>query len=40
MASIAFNSWLTNVEDGSFCPFVIAQSIVANNLLSTDKSTY
>jgi len=34
---IAFNSWTTNVENGSFDPFVIAQSIVANNLLSTDK---
>jgi hypothetical protein len=36
---IAFNSWSTNVKDGSFDPFVIAQSIVANNLLSTDKLT-
>lgn len=36
---IAFSSWSTNVKDGSFDPFIIAQSIVANNLLSTDKLT-
>lgn len=34
---IVFNSWSTNVKDGSFDPFVIAQSMVANNLLSTEK---
>ena len=36
---IAFSSWSTNVKDGSFDPFVIAQSIVANNLLTNDKLT-
>ncbi|MFT7030218.1 MAG: hypothetical protein ACJA2C_001614 [Marinoscillum sp.] len=36
---VAFSSWTTNVENGSFDPFVIAQSIVANNLLSKDKLT-
>lgn len=37
--SVAFSSWSTNVKDGSFDPFVIAQSIIANNLISTDKLT-
>lgn len=35
---IAFSSWSSNTQDGSYDPFVIAQSIVANNLISTDKS--
>lgn len=35
---IAFSSWSTNSQDGSYDPFVIAQSIVANNLISTDKN--
>ncbi|WP_296315527.1 DUF6236 family protein [Winogradskyella sp. UBA3174] len=36
---IAFSSWSTNTQNGSYDPFVIAQSIVANELISTDKTT-
>lgn len=36
---IAFSSWSTNIENGSFDPFVVAQSLVANDIISKDKET-
>lgn len=34
---IQFNSWTSNIEDGSFDLFVKSQSIVANELIKSDK---
>lgn len=36
---VNFSSWSSKAQDGSYDPFVIAQSIVANKLISEDNET-
>ncbi|WP_100075730.1 DUF6236 family protein [Chryseobacterium camelliae] len=36
---VRFNSWSTNVENGSYDPFVVSQGIIANKLLLEEKDT-
>lgn len=36
---VQFSNWSSNNEDSSYDPFVIAQSIVANKLITEDNST-